>query len=179
MNIIIILSIIIIGLFALIGFTSLPSAYTVTESLTDSSDCNNSSWPSTTSEKFTTETINTEQSYYPNVLSSYCHILLLQSYDPNSAIMKEGNIFNPFPEDSNDSEKNYKKITNLTTAVNTARWWRDQVFFETSPGFFIQKKTEDGDTYYAINIFKDNKSNSSLTTNNNINTFLTKLSPTD
>ena len=107
---IIILSIIIIGLFALIGFTSLPSAYTITESLTDGSGCNNSSWPSTTSEKFTNETINTEQSYYPNVLSSYCHILLLQSYDPESAIMQLDNIFNPFPEDSNDSEKTIKKL---------------------------------------------------------------------
>ena len=173
MNIIIILSIIIIVLFFIIGFTNLPSPSTVfkKEGL-DSVNCNEE-WPEVESTD-NKDDISVDKDDYPytQLLKNYCNIKL-HSRLTNSNLTSLENIYNPF---SDDEYK--KKITDLTIAVNTARWWVDQVFFEKSPGFYIQKNkdgTVEGRYYYSIYIIKDRVGTFETEEDALVNTFLKHL----
>ena len=157
MNIIIILSIIIIVLFFIIGFTNIPSSSTIFKNENmEMGNCPANAWPTTFgSTDDSAAAISTREDDYPakDLLSSYCTIKIKYRLATPSEMTNEDNIYDPFAA---SSEK--EKIDDLTYAINTARWWVDEVFFEKSPGFFIEKKEKETEGYYySINIFKTNK----------------------
>ena len=159
MNIIIILSIIIIVLFFIIGFTNIPSSSTIFKNENmEMGNCPDNTWPTTFGSSDNSDaaiSTSLEESNTNDLLSSYCTIKIRYTLATPPEMTDEDNIYDPFV---NSSSEEKEKIDNLEYAINTARWWVDQVFFEKSPGFFIEKKEKETEGYYySINIFKTNK----------------------
>ena len=152
MNIIIILSIIIITLFVIVGFTKLPHPSTIfkVEGI-ETGNCPTNIWPApNASSDLSSISVSATDYDTQALLNSYCTIGLQQRLT-NSQMTAASNLYDPF--NTNPLKEN---ITDLRTAVNTARWWVDQVFFQKSPGFEILKKKSKGSGYYyKINIFKE------------------------